>query len=138
MLVLNWVQELDSNQWPSGYEPDALPTAPSCDNKDFSFENLILKGFLDYLQVYFYLVYSVTSNRNRESLFLSRKGLFTSMNSIISNIYASRALTRIFYRIGQSQESCTLTSINSHPALILFSFNYRTLLQLQQLFSHRH
>ena len=29
----NWLREEDSNLWPSGYEPDELPTAPSRDIK---------------------------------------------------------------------------------------------------------
>ena len=29
--ITNWLREEDSNLWPSGYEPDELPTAPSRD-----------------------------------------------------------------------------------------------------------
>ena len=32
-LEANWLREEDSNLWPSGYEPDELPTAPSRDIK---------------------------------------------------------------------------------------------------------
>lgn len=70
----------------------------SCYNEDFSFENLILKGILDYLQVYFYLVYSVTSNKDRESLFLMKRGLFTSTDSITSNVMLRESLPE--YSIG--------------------------------------
>ena len=31
--ITNWLREEDSNLWPSGYEPDELPTAPSRDDK---------------------------------------------------------------------------------------------------------